>query len=114
MTDRGKALEAAAQGSTMADTRTLIEAVDAWKDARKAAMENVSPATFAALADAEAGLLAASDGLVVMPPMIRMILLDDVLPGWAVCVGGRWDMWLFCRYPDGQWVSHMKLKEEAP
>jgi hypothetical protein len=29
---------------------------------------------------------------------------------FAVCIGGRWDGWLFQRHPDGQWVSQRKLE----
>jgi hypothetical protein len=29
----------------------------------------------------------------------------------AVCVGGRWDGWLFHKHPDGRWVSLQKLDD---
>ena len=46
-----------------ADRDRLARALDTWVSARKAAMENVTPETWRALADAEAGLVAARAAL---------------------------------------------------
>jgi hypothetical protein len=39
----------------------------------------------------------------------RIIHLPYPMHGYGVCVGGRWDGWLFWHHPDGQWVSKQKL-----
>jgi hypothetical protein len=39
----------------------------------------------------------------------RIIHLPYPMHGYGICVGGRWDGWLFWHHPDGQWVSKQKL-----
>jgi hypothetical protein len=41
----------------------------------------------------------------------RMLLVER---DRAVCVGGRWDGWLFWMHPNGHWVSARKLLEAEP
>ena len=33
---------------------------------------------------------------------------------YGVCVGGKWDVWLMWRHPDGMWVSKEKLRQTEP
>jgi hypothetical protein len=42
---------------------------------------------------------------------VRMLLVES---DRAVCVGGRWDGWLFWLHPNGGWVSARKLPETEP
>jgi hypothetical protein len=44
----------------------------------------------------------------------RILSLPDPMRGYGVCVGDRWDSWLFHRHPDGQWVSQFKLDAVNP
>lgn len=45
----------------------------------------------------------------IKPP--RMLLVEK---DRAVCIGGKWDGWLFWLHPNGNWVSARKLPETEP
>lgn len=45
----------------------ILAALAKWRDARKAAIENCTPETFTALADAEAELLACDEAMEMEP-----------------------------------------------
>ena len=40
----------------------------------------------------------------------RMMLFDR---DYAICVGGKWDGWIFHRRPDGEWVSIRQAVQEV-
>ena len=46
-----------------------------------------------------------------MSDKVRMLLVES---DRAVCVGGKWDGWLFWLHPNGGWVSARKLPETEP
>ena len=45
-----------------------------------------------------------------MTETTRMMLFDQ---DCAVCVGGKWDGWIFHRHPDGEWVSVRQAAQEV-
>ncbi len=46
-----------------------------------------------------------------MTEQARMLLIEC---DRAVCVGGKWDGWLFWLHPNGNWISARKLIETDP
>lgn len=56
-------------------------------------------------------LMAERDAEIARLREARILVLPNGHTG--VCVGGRFNGWLMCRHPDGQWVSVVKLLEGA-